>query len=101
MSSVDAVPDLSVAAPGPLTALRRMLRHPGAVFGIVVIAVEVLAAVFAPLLAPHDPLHTYQDYVLSPPSGRFVLGDRPVTARLFVVDVPTRTSVVPASRNTS
>lgn len=74
MSSVDAVPDLSVAAPGPLTALRRMLRHPGAVFGIVVIAVEVLAAVFAPLLAPHDPLHTYQDYVLSPPSGRFVLG---------------------------
>lgn len=75
MSSLDtSVPDLVSAAPGPLTALRRMLRHPGAVFGVVVIGIEVLAAVFATWLAPHDPLHTYQDYVLSPPSGRFVLG---------------------------
>ncbi|HEX6444656.1 MAG TPA: ABC transporter permease [Streptosporangiales bacterium] len=75
MSTLEtSVPDLVTAAPGPLTALRRMLRHPGAVFGVVVITVEVLAAVFASWLAPHDPLHTYQDYVLSPPSGRFVLG---------------------------
>lgn len=75
MSALDtSVPDLVTAAPGPLTALRRMLRHPGGAFGVVVIAIEVLAAVLAPWLAPHDPLHTYQDYVLSPPSGRFVLG---------------------------
>lgn len=75
MSALETpVPDLVTAAPGPLTAVRRLLRHPGAVFGVVIISVEVIAAVFATWLAPHDPLHTYQDYVLSPPSGKFVLG---------------------------
>ena len=40
-------------------ARQRLLRNPGAVVGIVLIALFVLVAVFAPLLAPYDP--TEQD----------------------------------------
>jgi peptide/nickel transport system permease protein len=36
-------------------AFRRMLRNPGAVFGLVIIGFFVFVAVFAPLLAPYDP----------------------------------------------
>ena len=36
-------------------AFRRMLRNPGAVFGLFVIGFFVFVAVFAPLIAPYDP----------------------------------------------
>lgn len=36
-------------------AFRRMLRNPGAVFGLFVIGFFIFVAVFAPLLAPYDP----------------------------------------------
>ena len=36
-------------------ALRRLLRRKGAVLGLVVIALFVATAVFAPLIAPYDP----------------------------------------------
>ena len=36
-------------------ALRRMMRNPGAVFGLFVIGFFVFVAVFAPLIAPYDP----------------------------------------------
>ena len=36
-------------------AFRRMLRNPGAVFGLFVIGFFVVVAVFAPLIAPYDP----------------------------------------------
>ena len=32
---------------------RALLAHPGAIFGIVVIGVQVVMAVFAPWIAPH------------------------------------------------
>lgn len=35
--------------------LRRLLRNPAAVFGLVVVTLVVAMAVFAPLLAPYDP----------------------------------------------
>jgi peptide/nickel transport system permease protein len=50
------------------------LAHPGAIFGIVIIAVQVLLAVFAPWVAPHDPNHTYADAVLTGPSAHFWFG---------------------------
>ena len=37
-------------------AFRRMRRNPGAIFGLFVIAFFVFVAIFAPLLAPYDPL---------------------------------------------
>src|SRR5690606_39767129 len=67
---------------------RRMLKefwfyfsqNRGAVIGLVVFAILVLTAIFAPLLAPHDPTHQYRDALLVPPfwqeGGRaeFLLG---------------------------
>ena len=52
----------------------------GAVIGLVVFGLLVVAAIFAPLLAPHAPNAQYRDAVLLPPSweegGRadFLLG---------------------------
>lgn len=35
--------------------LRKMLQHPSLVVGVAIVAAMILIAVFAPLLAPHDP----------------------------------------------
>jgi dipeptide transport system permease protein len=40
----------------------------GAVIGLFVFASTILIAIFAPLLAPHDPLQVYSQYILRPPS---------------------------------
>ena len=56
------------------------LGNRGAVLGLVVLGLLVLTAVFAPLLAPHDPTMQYRDALLVPPAweanGRseFLLG---------------------------
>src|ERR1700742_671951 len=49
-------------------ALRRLFRRKGAVVGLVVIAVFILLAVFAPLVAPYDPIATSWTAVRKPPS---------------------------------
>jgi len=36
-------------------ALRRLRHNPGAIAGFVLVAIFILVALFAPLLAPHDP----------------------------------------------
>lgn len=72
--------ELAASAEGPAAegrARRRsraLLAHPGAVFAIIVIAVQVIAAISAPLVAPHDPDHAYVSYVLSGPSRHFWFG---------------------------
>ncbi|MDS9467469.1 ABC transporter permease subunit [Paracoccus sp. MBLB3053] len=67
---------------------RRMLKefwfyfsqNRGAVFGLAVFLLLVALALFAPLIAPHDPTHQYRDALLIPPfwqeGGRidFLLG---------------------------
>jgi dipeptide transport system permease protein len=55
-------------------------QNRGAVIGLFVFMLMVLAAVFAPLLAPHDPTQQFRDALLAPPvwqeGGRsgFILG---------------------------
>ena len=39
-------------------ALRRLIQRKGAVVGLVVIATFIVLAVFAPLIAPYDPIAT-------------------------------------------
>ncbi|WP_034295628.1 ABC transporter permease [Herbaspirillum sp. RV1423] len=47
--------------------LRRLLGHRGLVLGAAMLAVIVLAAIFAPLLAPHDPFNQDVSQRLIPP----------------------------------
>src|ERR1700743_2594124 len=50
-------------------ALRRLFRRKGAVVGLVVIAIFILLALFAPVTAPYDPIATSWTLVRKPPSA--------------------------------
>jgi peptide/nickel transport system permease protein len=78
MSSV--VPDAAVSAAAPRRRPRRqILGGVAGVCGAVLVAAICLAALAAPLLAPHDPIEQYADGLSMqgaplPPGGRFPLG---------------------------
>jgi peptide/nickel transport system permease protein len=55
-------------------ALRRFAQHKLAMFGLVVVVIFVAAAVFAPWLAPHDPLETSWSRLRQPPSWTHPFG---------------------------
>jgi peptide/nickel transport system permease protein len=55
-------------------ALRRLRRRPMAVAGLTVAALFVLAALFAPLIAPYDPADTNFGTVLQAPSASHIMG---------------------------
>ncbi len=61
---------------GPTLAwLRGFLKaQPLGAAGLALITLFVLTAVFAPLIAPHDPLEQFRRDMLAPPSGSFLLG---------------------------
>lgn len=78
--SVDAV---AVSAPEPSTLARRLrplLRSPGGMIGAGIVLVLAVLAVFAPLIAPHDPLAQSLADANTPPfwsdggSATYVLG---------------------------
>jgi ABC-type dipeptide/oligopeptide/nickel transport system permease subunit len=76
------------ARPGEMTRVyRRFARHTGGVVGLAVLLAFFLLAVFAPLVAPYDPVA--QDYTaaLAPPSAAHPLGTdnfgRDVLSRLI------------------
>src|SRR5258705_4224358 len=50
-------------------ALRRLVKRKGAVVGLVVIAVFIVLAVFAPWIVPYDPIATSWTAVRKPPSA--------------------------------
>lgn len=68
--------------------MRALLRDWSAVFGLVLVALLVLGALFAPLLARHDPNHVDVLRKFLPPSRSFPLGTdnlgRDVFSRLLV-----------------
>ena len=55
-------------------ALRRFAQHRLAMFGLVVVVIFVAAAVFAPWLAPYDPLETSWSRLRQPPSWAHPFG---------------------------
>jgi len=67
-----AIADVTVTAGTPLASrrrkvIRRMLRNPLAITGLVVLGIAVLLAVFAPWVAPHEPTETHLDLAFAPP----------------------------------
>jgi len=55
-------------------ALRRFLRHRLAVISLILLALLILAAIFAPLIAPYDPLAQDANNTLIGPSSTHLLG---------------------------
>jgi peptide/nickel transport system permease protein len=55
-------------------ALSRLLRQPGGVLGLLILGVLVLAAIFAPRLAPYDPLRIASGLPLNAPSAAHPFG---------------------------
>ena len=68
-------------------ALRRLRNRQGAVFGLAVIVVFILLALFAPLIAPYDPAAQSWAAVRKPPSALHWLGTdevgRDILARII------------------
>ncbi len=54
--------------------VRTFFKRKLAVIGLVIILILVIVAIFAPLLAPHDPLAVDLDNRLEPPSWKYPLG---------------------------
>src|SRR3984957_4605350 len=68
-TTLGAIPIISDELESPARrALRRLLARKGAVVGLAVIATFILLAVFAPLIAPYDPIATSWTLVRKPPS---------------------------------
>src|SRR5206468_2370428 len=73
---------MSESAGGPLTrretplqrAIRRFLRHRPAIVGTVILVIIVASAIFAPFVAPQDPIQTNLQLVDQPPSAYHWLG---------------------------
>jgi len=68
-------------------ALRRLMRRKGAVFGLIVIVAFILLAIFAPLIAPYDPIATSWSLVRKPPTEAHWFGTdelgRDIVARVI------------------
>ena len=77
MSAVP-IPLLPVSQPRELSparrALLRLLRRRGAMLGLAIVLVFVLMAVFAPVIAPQDPLQTSWSAVRKAPSAQYLFG---------------------------
>ena len=73
MSATPSTAEITV--PTRPSALRLLLREPAAAVSLVIVALSVLAGVFAPLLAPHDPFETNLMAIMQPPgAGEYLLG---------------------------
>ncbi|WP_129669230.1 ABC transporter permease [Phytoactinopolyspora endophytica] len=55
-------------------ALSKTVHSPQGAIALAVIGLFVLAAVFAPLITPHDPIAQDREAVLAPPGGEYPLG---------------------------
>ena len=64
----DVASDTASAVPSPARAmLSRTVKHKGVIFGSFIVCSIVLIAIFAPLLAPHDPYEQILSRKLIPP----------------------------------
>ena len=53
--------------------VRRLIRHKSAMLGLSVLIVLIIVALFAPLIAPEDPIQISRD-VMQPPSRSHLMG---------------------------
>jgi dipeptide transport system permease protein len=80
-ASLQAAPPATTKPPGPLLAFWRAFRqNKGAVIGLAIVVFISLVAIFAPFVAPHDPIEQFRGFAKLPPAfmsggdARFLLG---------------------------
>ncbi len=73
-TSATAVRPRSQSVQTAINILNFLLKSPTSAFGIVVMALLILTAIFAPLIAGHDPYMQNLDNTLSPPSAAHFFG---------------------------
>ena len=72
---VDSSPPVEVRELTPARrALRRLLRRRGAMLGLVIVVFFIAIALFAPSIAPQDPLETSWSAVRKAPSAQYLFG---------------------------
>ena len=60
--------DVAMVYPSPLAEFWQSFSHnKGAVAGLIFMSFLVFCALFAPFIAPHDPIYQYRDFMLTPP----------------------------------
>jgi peptide/nickel transport system permease protein len=64
-------------------ALRRLMRNPLAIVGLVIVLVMVLGAIFAEQIAPYSPIQTNLRLYVQPPSAAHFLGTDDVGRDVF------------------
>ncbi len=88
---MDAPSTLTTSAPRASRrgskVLRRFLRHPGGMLGFLMLSFLILVALFAPVVAPYDPLKVDPINALLPPSAEHWMGTdtlgRDMTSRVI------------------
>jgi peptide/nickel transport system permease protein len=91
MTAATLTVDVIAAPPRELSpaqrALRRLVRRRGAMVGLVVVVFFILLALFAPFVAPYDPLQTSWSAIRKAPSAAHLFGTdeigRDVLARVI------------------
>jgi ABC-type dipeptide/oligopeptide/nickel transport system permease subunit len=74
-ATVDIAPPGPARAPGQIAwIVRRFLRNKAAVAGLIVVGLFVLVAIFAPVLAPYDPIKTNWSEIRHAPSAAHWFG---------------------------
>lgn len=63
--------------------LRQLLRHRVGCPGLILITALCLIALFAPVIAPHNPDEAYFDAILTPPDARFWFGTDDIGRDVF------------------
>ena len=89
-----AVPGVQTLVRTARTSLfRRLLKNPTGIGSLAFLVVVVLAGVFAPVLAPHDPNKASANDILAKPGGAYLLGadgsGRDILSRLLYAIRPT------------
>ena len=69
--------------PGWLQVFMRITRNPMGAFGLSVLVILLLLAIFAPLLAPYSPIEQHPGQELKPPGSQFWLGSDDLGRDLF------------------
>ena len=72
-------PSVSLAKQIPASSLardtlRRLWRNPGAIMGAIVLTVIIFLAVFAPMIAPYDPIAQDSTAIRAAPSAQHIFG---------------------------